>query len=55
MTVRQLIAALLARTGGDVDLEVFMHPMVESVDAVEVMPGDATYDLLPYVVLRGER
>jgi len=49
MTVRQLIAALLAHADGDVDREVYLCPNVQAVDAVELCPGDE--HLAPYVVL----
>ena len=51
MTARQLIAALLTQTGGDVDREVYLCPNVLPVDAVEFCPGDPTYDLKPYITL----
>lgn len=51
MTVAALIALL--QDTGDFDAEVFLHPTVQPVDAVERCPGDPTYALKPYVVLRG--
>lgn len=51
MTVRQLIAALLANCEEDFDRQVYLCPNVQAVDAVESCPGDPLYDLNPYVTL----
>ena len=51
MTVRQLIAALLAHADEDFDREVYLCPNVQPVDAVETCPGDERWGLAPYVTL----
>lgn len=51
MTVRQLIAALLANCDENFDAEVFLCPNVQAVDAVESCPGNPMYGLQPYITL----
>lgn len=53
MTVRQLIAALLASCEDDFDREVFLAPNAQPVDAVEAFAGNKEWELDPYIILRG--
>jgi hypothetical protein len=54
MNVRSLIAALLAQSGGDVDMPVYLCPNVQPVDAVEFCPGDPAYGLDPYITIHSD-